>query len=92
MLTTLKGAPLYGAVAIVLAVIGAITYLASQNIMSGADVLTVITLILTGVVGITSAHVAGQTASAAFNTPPPAAPLPSPASPPEGVPPQEQTI
>lgn len=89
MLATLKGGVLWAVVAVILAVLGAVTYLASQSILSGSDVLTLVTLILTGVVGLTSAHVAGQTAAAAFNTPAPGpnvppspvtAPTPAPAA------------
>lgn len=80
MLTTLKGGTLWAALAIVLAVIGSVTYLASQSILTGADTLTVIVLILTGVVGVTSAHVAGQNAiSAGVST----VPAPSPPEPQE---------
>lgn len=92
MLDTLKGNALWGAVLIVLTVIGAITYLASQSILNGADVLTVITLILTGVVGLTSAHVAGQTAAAAINTPPPVPQVPPVPTPALAVDPPEKTI
>lgn len=81
MLDTLKGNALLAAAVIVLAVIGAVTYLASQSILSGADTLTIITLVLTGVVGVTSAHVAGQTAAAAFNTPTPTPTVPAPTPP-----------
>jgi hypothetical protein len=83
MLSTLKGAALWVAGGIVLALIGAATYLASQGTLTGSDWLTIMVPILTGVVGVTSAHVAGQTAANAFNTP---APNPPPAPrPPERV-------
>lgn len=75
MLDTLKGPALWAAGIIVLAVVGAVTYLASQGTMSGSDVMSVVILILTGVVGITSAHVASQSAITAVQTP---APLPPP--------------
>lgn len=71
MLTTLKGPVLYVVGGLVLAVIGAATYLASQSVLTGSDWLAVITAVLAGVIGVTSAHVAGQTAAAAFNTSPP---------------------
>ena len=71
MLTSLKGAALYVAGAIVLAAIGAATYLASRAVLTGSDWLVVVTSVLAGVVGVTSAHVAGQTAAAAINIPPP---------------------
>jgi hypothetical protein len=84
MLETLKGAALYVAGAIVLAIVGAATYLASQGTLTGSDWLTIVVPVLTGVVGVTSAHVAGQTAANAFNTPapvastPPTSPMPAP--------------
>jgi hypothetical protein len=62
VISTLKGSPLWAVVVVVLAVIGSVTYLASQSILTGSDVLSIIILILTGVVGITTAHVAGQSA------------------------------
>lgn len=71
MFTSLKGASLYVAGGLVLAVVGAATYLASQSVLSGTDWLAVIIPVLTGIVGVTSAHVAGQTAATAFNTVPP---------------------
>lgn len=83
MLSALKGGSLWAALVILLAVIGAVTYLTSAGFVSGSDALTVIVVILTAVTGVTSAHVAGQTAAAAFNTPAPvnggAAPLAQPA-------------
>ena len=80
MLTTLKGGALWAALVIVLAVVGATTYLASSGDITGTDALTVVTAVLVAVTGVTSAHVAGQTAATAFNTPAPgngSAPLPS---------------
>jgi hypothetical protein len=74
MFTTLKGAALWVAGGIVLAVIGAATYLTSAGDLNGSDWLAIILPILTGVIGVTSAHVAGQTAAAAFNTPSPGGP------------------
>lgn len=71
MLSALKGGTLWAALAIILAVIGAVTYLTANGNITGADALIVITAIVTAVTGVTSAHVAGQTAAAAFNTPPP---------------------
>lgn len=79
MFTMLKGSALYVAGGLVLAVVGAATYLASQSVLSGSDWLAVITPILAGIVGVTSAHVAGQTAATAFNTAPPQLPQPIPA-------------
>lgn len=80
MLTTLKGGALWAALVIILAVIGATTYLASAGDITGTDALTIVTAVLVAVTGVTSAHVAGQTAASAFNTPAPgsgSAPLPS---------------
>lgn len=80
MLATLKGGALWAALVIILAAIGATTYLASSGDITGTDALTVITAVVVAVTGVTSAHVAGQTAAAAFNTPAPgngSAPLPS---------------
>lgn len=80
MLATLKGGALWAALTIVLAVVGATTYLASAGDITGTDALTVVTAVLVAVTGVTSAHVAGQTAASAFNTPAPgngSAPLPS---------------
>lgn len=83
MLSTLTGSALWAALVIILAAIGAVTYLASANDITGTDALTVITAVIVAVTGVTSAHVAGQTAAAAFNTP---APAPPPDSPPVVVP------
>lgn len=71
MFATLKGAALYVAGGIVVAVIGAATYLTSNGNLTGADWLVIITPILTGVVGITFAHTTGQAVGAALQTPPP---------------------
>lgn len=90
MLTTLKGGTLWAVVAVILAIVGSATYLASQNILSGGDVLTIFTTLLAAVGIVTGAHVAGQTAASAFNTPAPGqvsppdptpAPVPAPAMP-----------
>ena len=70
MLATLKGGALYVAGAVVLALIGAVTFLAQNGNITGS--------VLTGVTGITTAHVTGQQVAGALNTPPPA----PPASPP----------
>lgn len=79
MFTTLTGGALYVAGAIVLAVIGAATYLSSQGVLAGSDWLAIVSPILVGVVGVTSAHVAGQTVARAVNVPPPgSAPPPAP--------------
>jgi hypothetical protein len=89
MLQALKGGALWAALAIVLATIGSATYLASQAILSGSDVLAIITPILAGTVGVTTAHVVGQaTLAAGVSTmpagsptavaPPPSAPDPEP--------------
>jgi len=83
----LKGAALYVAGVITLALIGAVTFLVADGDLSGSDALIVFTPILTGVVGVTSAHVAGQTAAAAINTPPPVtATMPAPLAQPAGEP------
>ena len=81
MLTTLKGAALWVAGGIVLALIGAVTYLTQNGNIAGADALVIYVSILTGVTGITTAHVTGQQVTAALNTPPPVtAPVPAPSS------------
>jgi hypothetical protein len=85
MLSALKGGPLWAALAVLLAVIGAVTYLAASGYVSGSDALTVIIAILTAVTGVTSAHVAGQTAAAAFNTPAPTPPADPPPPPPQAI-------
>lgn len=70
MLTTLKGSALVVMGVLVLAIIGAVTYLAQAATLTGSDALTVYTLVLTGVVGVGSAHVSGQAAAqAALNAP-----------------------
>ena len=73
MFTALKGSALIAATVVVVSVIGSAAALAWNGTLSGSDFLTIATLILGGVVGVTSAHVAGQTAAAAINTPPPVA-------------------
>jgi len=70
MLTTLKGAALWVAGGIVLALIGATTYLAQAGTITGPDALVIFTPILTGVVGVTTAHVTGNQVTAALRTPP----------------------
>src|SRR5579862_4635207 len=86
MLDTLKGGTLWAVVVVVLGVLGCATYLASQAILSGSDWLVLGTAVLASAGIVTGAHVAGQTAAAAFNTPvpgsgvaptPPAAPAPA---------------
>lgn len=62
---------LYVVGAIVLAVIGAATYLASQNVLSGSDWLVVASGLTAGTIGVTTAHVTGNQVAAALNTPPP---------------------
>lgn len=93
MWETLKGAALYVAGAITLAIIGAATYLASQGTLTGQDWLTITVPVLTGVVGVTTAHVAGTQVASAINTMPapaavpPSLPSPTPApAPTQGVP------
>jgi hypothetical protein len=76
MLQSLKGGPLWAITAIVLAVIGAVTYLASQGTVSGGDVLNVISLVLVGVIGVTTAHVVGQSTITAGVSTVPAPPVP----------------
>lgn len=78
MLATLKGAALYVSGAIVLALIGASTYLASQGVLSGSDWLVVGTAVLAGVGIVTGAHVTGAQVASALMTPPPATDRPSP--------------
>ena len=70
MWETLKGATLYVVGGIVLAIIGAATFLANQGTLTGQDWLTIVVPILTGVVGVTSAHVAGNQVASAINTTP----------------------
>lgn len=82
MFAALKGSTLWAALVVILAIIGAVTYLAANGNITGADALIVITAIVTAVTGVTSAHVAGQTAAAAFNTPPPGPVLSPPTAPP----------
>lgn len=78
MLETLKGGVLWAVVAIVLAVLGAATYLASQAILSGSDWLVLGTAVLASVGIVTGAHVASQAAiQAGVSTVP--APVPTPA-------------
>jgi hypothetical protein len=71
VLTSLKGAALWVAGGIVLALIGAVTYLTQNGNIAGSDALVIYVSILTGVTGITTAHVTGQQVTAALNTPPP---------------------
>lgn len=85
MLTTLKGGPLAAVTVVVLAVLGAVTYLASTGTLTGADVLVVISTLLAAVTGVTAAHVTGQVVASASQSLPPAqqpvpAPLPGPAA------------
>ena len=93
MWETLKGAALWVAGGVVLAIIGAATYLAQAGILTGQDWLTIIVPVLTGVVGVTTAHVTGNQVASALNTMPPGtvqtAPVASVApatAPTEGVP------
>ena len=72
MFDTLKGPALYAATAILLALVGAVTFLVADGDLTGSDALIVFTPILTGVIGLGAAHVAGQTVAAAVNVPPPA--------------------
>lgn len=71
VIATLKGGTLWAVVAVILAILGSVTYLASSGDVTGTDALGVIGAVLVAVTGVTSAHVAGQTAAAAFNTPAP---------------------
>lgn len=84
MFTTLKGTALWGATAVVVAIIGAATYLASQSVLSGSDWLVVASTVLAGVVGVSAAHVTGAAVNAASqgsasgdfgSSDPPASPL-----------------
>lgn len=65
MLTSLSKSALWPVTLVILAVIGAAAYLASQNVISGAEIVTLLTLILTGAVGLTTVHVAGNVATSA---------------------------
>jgi hypothetical protein len=78
VLTTLKGGALYVAGAVVLALIGAVTFLAQNGNITGADALVIYVSVLTGVTGITTAHVTGQQVAGALNTPPPVQAPPEP--------------
>jgi hypothetical protein len=85
VLTSLKGAALWVAGGIVLALIGAVTYLTQNGNIAGADALVIYVSVLTGVTGIT--HVTGQQVTAALNTPPPVpGPPASPVAAPGAVP------
>jgi hypothetical protein len=92
MFTSLKGGPLWAALIVVLAAVGAVTYLASAGHISGADALIVITAVVTAVTGVASAHVAGNTAAAAFNTPAPAPGVSAPPVPAPATGPSEKVI
>jgi hypothetical protein len=82
-MTSLKGGPMWAALATVLAVIGASTALAYNGTLSGSLWLSVITPIIAAVTGVTAAHVTGNQVAAALNTPPPvpAAAVPTAAAP-----------
>jgi hypothetical protein len=86
MFTSLRGGPLYAATIIVIAIVAAATALAWHGTLSGSDWLIIATPILAGVVGVTSAHVAGTALGNALNTPPVSPPRslspPAPAGPP----------
>lgn len=84
MITALKGGTLWAVVAIVLAIVGASTYLASQGILSGSDWLVLGTAVLASVGIVTGAHVASQAAVNALNMPPPGSPVPPPSPVPPG--------
>lgn len=71
MLTALKGGALYVAGGVVLALIGAVTYLTQNGNIAGSDALVIYVSILTGVTGITTAHVTGNQVASALNTAPP---------------------
>jgi hypothetical protein len=71
VLSSLKGSALAAVSAILLAVIGASTYLASQGTLSGSDWLVIITPILASVGIVTAAHVTGVAVNNANNPPPP---------------------
>ena len=94
MWSTLKGAALWVAGGITLAIIGAATYLASTGTLTGQDWLTIVVPVLTGVVGVTTAHVTGNQVASAINTlPPSAGTTPQvPPVPPMAAPKQEVTI
>lgn len=71
MLETLKGAALYVAGAIVLGIVGAGTYLASQSILTGSDWLVIATAVLAGTGIVTTAHTTSTGTVRALMTPPP---------------------
>lgn len=87
MLTALKGGPLWAAVAVVLAVIGAATALTYNGTLSGELWLSVISPIVVAVTGVTAAHVTGNQVTTALNMPSPSgATLPSAAPDPVATP------
>ena len=85
MFATLRGNPLWAAMVVVVAIIGAATVLAWHGTLSGSDFLAVITPIVAGVTGVASAHVAGQATAAALVTPPPVGATPAGSSSPGGT-------
>lgn len=78
MWSSMKTSQLLAVVVVLVAVIAGATVLAWKGVLSGSDWLVIATTILAGVIGVSSAHVAGQTAAAAINVTPPN----TPASPP----------
>jgi hypothetical protein len=83
MLNALSGGALYVAGAMVLAIVGAVTYLASTGAVDGTLAVGIYTSVLTAVGAITGAHVAGQAVTAAATSSQPGVPAPpTPAAPP----------
>jgi hypothetical protein len=87
MLTALKGSALWATVVVVVAVLGAATYLAANGTLTGADWLIVAAPVLTGVAGAAGAHLTGVavTNAVAATTAPPAPVAPNPVTAPAGV-------
>ena len=70
MVDSLKGPALYVVGAIILAVIGAVTFLAANGNVSGGDALTVYTGVLTVVAGVGGGVVVGHAVTTAANSSP----------------------
>lgn len=60
MLNTVSGPVIWVVGVLTAVVVGAVTFLANAGTVTGQDAMTVYTVVLTGVVGVGTAHVAGQ--------------------------------
>lgn len=78
MLSGLTSKLLWPVAAVVVAVIGAVTYLAQNGTIPGSDVTTIFVLILGGLGITTGAHVAGNLVSSAVAPAPTPVPAPVP--------------